>query len=576
MTFRVLVVGATGAFGRRLVEQLAATTDCEIILAGRNSAKLDAAVMRLNGKVLNRVIEGAILDKDTVHAARLRALNVNCVVDAAGPFQNAEPALARAAIAAGVHYIDLADARDFVARFPELDGEAKAAGVLAVTGASSTPALSNAVIDRLTAGWQRVDDVAIAISPGNRAQPGLSVVEAILSYTGKPVRVWRNRGWVTRPGWGDLILEDMPEIGNRWLSLCETPDLDIVPARFPSVRTAVFRAGVELGIFHVGLWLLSFAVRLRLVRSLTPYARLFHDIFEGFSAFGHERGGMTVKVEGVDARGRRALARWSLSADGDGPNIPILPALALIRQWSKQGPGDAGAKVCAGLLDLAALENEFARLKIRTRSETWPGNDAPVMAQAMGGAFETMPSLVRHIHAPSPRIDLEGRVDIDGAASWVGQLISRVVGFANTARDLHAFVSIERAGLDEIWTRRFGTDSFTSRMSASRFGGLCESFGPIVLELEAQATSRGFALTVRRWRLGAIPLPRFLMPATRAQVGIDDQARYTFDVWIGMPLVGRLIHYRGWLLETAAQPVIDSAMTNNLASQPLAKAPTRG
>ena len=377
-------------------------------------------------------------------------------------------------------------------------------------------------------------------------------------------------------GLGDLIREEMPDVGNRWLSLCETSDLDIVPARFPTVRTALFRAGVELGIFHIGLWFLSFAVRFGLVRSLAPCARLFHDIFDGFSAFGSERGGMTVKVEGVDARGRSALARWSLRADGDGPNIPILPALALIRQWSKQRPRDAGAKVCAGLLDLAALETEFARLKIRTRSETWPGKDAPVLAQAMGGAFETMPSLIRHIHAPVSTIELEGRVDIDGAENRVGAQVSRLVGFAGTARDLPAAVTIERSGLDEVRARRFGVDSFTSRMSGARFGGLCESFGPITLGLDAQPSSRGFALAVKSWRLGPIPLPRFLMPTTRATACLDDQARYTFDVWIGMPLVGRLIHYRGWLMESAVQPVTDSTMTNNLAGQPLAKSATHG
>ena len=571
MSFRVLVVGGSGAFGRRLVEQLAATTDCEIVVAGRNGAKLDAAIAVLKSAFPNRTIEGSILDKDTVRPERLRALNVNCVVDAAGPYQEAEPALARASIAAGSHYIDLADARDFVARFPELDAEARAAGVLAITGASSTPALSNAVLDRLTAGWQRVDGVAIAISPGNRAQPGLSVVEGILSYAGRPVRVWHGGRWTMRSGWGDLIREDMPDVGARWLSLCETPDLDIVPARFPSARTAMFRAGVELGFFHLGLWLLSFAVRWRLARSLKPFARIFHDIFEAFAAFGSDRGGMTVKAEGLDARGRFVRARWSLRADGDGPNIPILPALALIRRWSKVGAGDPGAKVCTGLLDLAALEDEFARFRIRTRTEAWLGSDAPVLAQAIGGSFETMPSLLRHIHSPAPKIELQGRVDIDGAENWAGRLVARLVGFGGSVRGLPASVSIERIGSDEVWTRRFGAHTFASRLSSERFGGLCERFGPITLALDAKLAPRGFSFAVRRWRLGPIPLPRFMMPSTRAQAAINDQGRYAFDVWVGMPLVGRLIRYRGWLGEAMPQAAGDlPAMKNNSPPQPLA------
>jgi len=114
-------------------------------------------------------------------------------------------------------------------------------------------------------------------------------------------------------------------------------------------------------------------------------------------------------------------------------------------------------------------------------------------------------------------------------------------------------VTIERAGAEEIWTRRLGTQSFVSRMSAAPFGGLWETFGPIALALDAQATQRGFALAVKRWRLGPIPLPRFSMPTTRAQAGMDAQGRYNFDVWIGLPLIGRLIHYRGWLSERATQ-----------------------
>jgi hypothetical protein len=107
-------------------------------------------------------------------------------------------------------------------------------------------------------------------------------------------------------------------------------------------------------------------------------------------------------------------------------------------------------------------------------------------------------------------------------------------------------------------------------MSAQIYGGLSESFGPIALALDPQPTQRGFSLNVKGWRLGPIPLPRFIMPVTRANAGMDDEGRYTFDVWIGMPLIGRLVHYRGWLAETIAQQAQANAMTNNLVAEPLA------
>ena len=105
-------------------------------------------------------------------------------------------------------------------------------------------------------------------------------------------------------GWGETIREDMPNIGKRWLSLCDTPDLDVVSARFPTVRNAIFRAGVELGLFHLGLWLLSLAVRAGWVQSLKPFARLFHD------------SDLTVDVGGQRRRGSRHSGNRHIPAIG--------------------------------------------------------------------------------------------------------------------------------------------------------------------------------------------------------------------------------------------------------------------
>jgi saccharopine dehydrogenase-like NADP-dependent oxidoreductase len=167
------VIGGTGGFGRRLVEGLVATTDLDVVIAARDLARGQS----LAASLAPERAEAVALDVRTVTPEALRATGAFAVVDAAGPFQGAEYRLARAAIAAGMHYLDLADARDFVVGFGALDAEARAAGVVALTGASSTPALSHAALDCLTSGWRRIDRVDIAISPGNRASPsGLAVI----------------------------------------------------------------------------------------------------------------------------------------------------------------------------------------------------------------------------------------------------------------------------------------------------------------------------------------------------------------------------------------------------------------
>ena len=489
----------------------------------------------------------AHVDRTRATAAEIAKLGAFCVVDAAGPFQGSPYTLAKAAIEAGAHYVDLADARDFVAGFGALDEAAKARGVLAVTGASSTPALSEAVVDELCRGWKRVDSVEIAIVPGGQAAMGLSVIRAILSYAGRPVNVWRYGRWEGVPGWGLLKRLSIEGLGKRFASLVETPDLDIVRMRYPSVRHAIFRGGVELSVLHLGLTLLTLPVRGGAIRSLETAAELLHAIAGWFRRFGSDKGGMVVEATGVNGADDRVRAVWTLIAQsGDGPNIPALPALALVRALGEGSIGKRGATACAGLLPLSAIEAEFRRFEIRTGAVRTVLKRPALFERVLTG-FEQMPPAVRAAHAPDPARELLGEVDIEGAANPFGQVIAWFAGFPNAGTRVRASVTVERDGDGEVWVRRFGRATFASRLSESGPGRVAERFGPLTFDLDAKADAYGFTLAIVGARLGELPLPRFLTPKTEASGHADENGRYRFDVAISVPVLGRLVRYRGWL-----------------------------
>ena len=48
-------------------------------------------------------------------------------------------------------------------------------------------------------------------------------------------------------------------------------------------------------------------------------------------------------------------------------------------------------------------------------------------------------------------------------------------------------------------------------------------------------------------RAFGLPMPRFLLPSTRAFETVDEAGRFVFDVLITLPFGGELVHYRGWL-----------------------------
>lgn len=547
MNQRVLVIGGTGGFGRRLVEGLIATTDLAVVIGSRDRSRGQTlAAAFAPGRA-----EAIALDRGTVTEEALRSTGAFAVVDAAGPFQGADYRLARAAIAAGMHYLDLADARDFVAGFGALDAEARGAGLIALTGASSTPALSHAVLDRMTAGWQRIDSVEIAISPGNKASPrGLAVLRSILSYAGRLVRAFTDGEWVTRPGWGMTTRREMRGLGQRWLSLCETPDLDLAPARFAPRDAALFRAGLELSVLHLGLLVASLPVRLGLLRSLARFSRLFRWLAERLARFGSDSGGMLVEASGVDAEGARVQAEWSLLArDGDGPYVPTLPALAVLRTMAAGTIPPPGARACVGVVDLAAIEREFARYHIDAELAI---RRIPSPFEAILGAdFARLPEPVRRLHSLSENTVAAGLADIDVAPQALARLLCRLAGLPQSGREVPVSVSFrldERDG--EYWERRFARRRYAGGMRAGQgadAGLLVERFGPFELRHRLSTSGDGLAWRLVGWRLLGMPLPRWTLPDIRCLERADGE-RFRFDIDVSFPLIGPVIHYRGWLV----------------------------
>ena len=191
MSLRVLILGGYGTFGGRLARLLADETRLTLVIAGRSPSQAEAFCAAVPTQA-NMV--PAMFDRDGDADAQLAALAPDVVVDASGPFQTyGDPyRLVRAAIARGICYLDLADGSDFVSGIAQFDAEAKARGVFVISGVSSFPVLTAAVVRRLARGMTRVGSISGGIAPSPYAGVGLNVIRAIAGYSGKPVTLVRD------------------------------------------------------------------------------------------------------------------------------------------------------------------------------------------------------------------------------------------------------------------------------------------------------------------------------------------------------------------------------------------------
>lgn len=349
----ILVLGGYGNFGRRVVQELAKGAGLEILVAGRDVAK--AAALASQHKDAAAAVKPCLLDITDGFAVALAAIGPQIVIHTCGPFQGQGYDIARACIALGCDYIDLADGRDFVTQIGQLDAEAKARGCRIISGASSVPALSAAVIDDYLPQFGALTSIDYGISTAQRTPPGLATAEGLLSYAGKSFATLQGGIMQTVYGWQGLVRRTLPQLGTRLMADCDVPDLALFPARYPQLRDIRFRAGVEVGTQMRVLAMLAALVRAGILKSLRPLARALLAIGPLFDPLGTFNSGFYMRLSGKDRSGQPLEKNFHLIArHGDGPHLPALPAIIVARKLAAARDSiPAGAQPCLGLFTLS-------------------------------------------------------------------------------------------------------------------------------------------------------------------------------------------------------------------------------
>jgi saccharopine dehydrogenase-like NADP-dependent oxidoreductase len=359
---RTIVLGGYGNFGTRICRALANSSGIDLVVAGRDLAKASALAEECGASA------AAIDITDPKLTYILQDLGAGLVIHTAGPFQAQGYAVAQAVAAAGAPYIDLADGRRFVCDFPAaLDAAFARHKRIAITGASTVPALSSAVVDYLTDGWRSIGEIDFCIAPAQTAPRGVATMAAVLSYCGAPIQVWQGGAWVTQHGWAKPKRVQYARLRPRLASLCDIPDLELFPAYYPGVQSVMFRAALEIGLSQRGLAMIAALRRMGVIKHPERLAGFLNRAADGLDLFGSALGGMVVRVRGIDAAGAAVARAWHIAADDDhGPEIPCMAAILLARRIAAGELHEHGARSSIGLLALADFEPEFQKWNMVT------------------------------------------------------------------------------------------------------------------------------------------------------------------------------------------------------------------
>lgn len=547
---KILILGGYGVFGGRLAQLLRNVPSLTLFIAGRNQEKA--------GSFCHSIVGSAKFEPLTVDrrdtAIALSKIKPDLLVDASGPFQqygDAPYSVVEACIVAGVNYLDFADGADFVFGISQYDEAAKRAGIYLLSGVSSFPVLTAAVL-REFAKTMEIEKVAGGIAPSPFAGIGLNVMRAVVGYAGTPVKLLRDG----ENGYGIGLAESrrftiavpgrLP-LQNIHFSLVDVPDLQVIPPQHPTMTDIWMGAGPVPEVLHRALNLLAkMKHRIRLP-SLAPLSPLFYRVLN-LMKFGEHRGGMFVEASGY-ANDKPVKKSWHLLAEADdGPFIPSMAIEAIVRRVVAGNSPATGARSAVNALELTDYDELFAGRTIYTgqRDDLAQG---PIYRTVLGAAFDGLPPQIAALHDSLSLREWSGAAQIKRGPGILARIVAACIGAPPSGEQVPVTVTFQPDTKGELWTRDFGGKIFKSHQrvgSGKNTHLIVERFGPIDVSLALVIEKNRLRLIPRRWAIFGIPLPHSLLPRGNTFES-EEGGCLKFDVELAAPIVGLICAYKGAL-----------------------------
>lgn len=165
----------------------------------------------------------------------------------------------------------------------------------------------------------------------------------------------------------------------------------------------------------------------------------------------------------------------------------------------------------------------------------------------LGDQWQGLAAPVRRLHDGLACMRARGLAVVEGDAHFPARWLRRWLGLPEPGPAQAVEVTIERHGTGETWTRRFASGQMRSHLTPSADGShLCERLGPVTLLFTLCRAGTSIDWQLRGGRVLGLLLPRAWLGTVLSRSSAEGE-RYIFTIDARLPLLGRLVAYRGWL-----------------------------
>lgn len=237
---RIVVLGGAGDMGSAIVRDLVQSDVSEVIIADFNQEKANSICSELKGKKTK--LSAQFVDAND-HASLVQAIRgADAVASAIGPFYEFGPKTAKAAIEAGVSYVDIDDDYDATKATLEMDDEAKKAGVVVIVGLGWTPGITNVCARYGASKLEQVDEIDIAWAGTAADSSGHAVLYHVWHALSGMVPMYLNGEWREVPAGSEGKMYDFPQpVGGVQCFYCGHPEPVTMPRFLKGIKAVTIR-----------------------------------------------------------------------------------------------------------------------------------------------------------------------------------------------------------------------------------------------------------------------------------------------------------------------------------------------
>jgi saccharopine dehydrogenase (NAD+, L-lysine-forming) len=368
-----LILGGYGNTGILISHLLLQESGARLVLAGRTIENADAAAAQLNSRFEGGRVTTMYADASDVASLTKALEGVDFIIVASSSSENAE-LVARAALEAGVDYLDIQYSTKKTAVLKAMAGEITDSGYCFITDGGFHPGLPGALIRYVAQFFDHMETAivgsVIKVDWASLSMSDATVYEFMEEICSFEALVFKGDQWVkaSMQGMMEYITMDFGgNFGNQYCAPMFLEEMRPIPDMYPSLsKTGFFVGGfnwfVDWLVFPVSM----LGLRLSPNTARAPLAKLMKW---GLDTFSKPPYGTVLKVE---ARGEKESHDKAVNVSihhEDGYMLTAIPVIACLLQYLDGSLRKPGLWTQANIVEPNRLMTDMERLGVDVRIE---------------------------------------------------------------------------------------------------------------------------------------------------------------------------------------------------------------